>query len=44
MIATILVVFGGFTVLILRSYRQSLRSGRRFEPEGKLRWTEDSLD
>lgn len=41
MIATIGLVLGGFALLILRSYRSARRSDRPFQPEGKLRWTDD---
>lgn len=41
MIGTIVAVLGGFTWMVVRSYRQAQRTGGGFQPEGKLRWTED---
>ena len=38
MLATIVFVLGGFSLLVWRTYRKG--SGQRFEPEGKLRWTD----
>jgi len=42
MIATIATVLGGFAWLVVRSYRQS--AARPFQPEGKLRWTGETLE
>jgi hypothetical protein len=42
MIGTIALVLGGFALLVHRSYRSAARSERPFQPEGKLRWTDDS--
>ena len=42
MIGTMVLVLGGFALLVRRSYRGAARSGRPFQPEGKLRWTDDS--
>ena len=41
MLATIALVLGGFAFLVLRSSRSARRSGERFQPEGKLRWTDE---
>ena len=43
MLATMAVVLGGFALLVFRSYRSAARSGQRYEPEGKLRWTDESV-
>ena len=40
MLATILVVLGGFAFLVVRSDRSARRSGTGFQPEGKVRWTD----
>lgn len=41
MLATILLVFGGFALVVLRACRRSTRSEQRFAPAGKLRWTDE---
>lgn len=41
MIGTVAALLGGFSWLVLRSYRQARRSETAFRPEGKLRWTEE---
>jgi len=35
-------VLGGFALLVRRSYRSAARSDQPFQPEGKLRWSDDS--
>lgn len=40
MLATIVVVLGGFATLVVRSYRRAARDGG-YRPEGKLRWTDE---
>ena len=42
MIATIAMVLGSFALLIRRSYRRARESGQSFQPEGKLRWTDET--
>ncbi len=42
MIGTMVLVLGGFALLVRRSYRSASRSNQPFEPEGKLRWTDDT--
>jgi len=39
MLGVIGLVLGGFATLIYSSYRRSTQSGR-YQPEGKLRWTD----
>ena len=41
MLATMVVVLGGFALLVHRSYKNASRSGQAYRPEGKLRWTDD---
>lgn len=41
MLATIALVLGGFALLVLRSYRSAARRQESFQPEGKLRWTDE---
>ena len=40
MLATLAFVFGGFVLLVLRSYRRAARVEGGYRPEGKLRWTD----
>lgn len=42
MLGTMVLVLGGFALLVRRSYRAGSHSSQPFEPEGKLRWTDDS--
>jgi hypothetical protein len=42
MIGTIAMVLGGFALLVRRSYRNASSAEKPFQPEGKLRWTDDS--
>ena len=42
MIGTMALLLGGFALLVHRSYRSAARSGTPYQPEGKLRWTDDS--
>lgn len=44
MIATMVIVLGGFALLVARSYRSASRSERPFQPEGKLRWSDGAGD
>ena len=41
MLATIACVLGSFVFLIVRACRAAERSGERYQPEGKLRWTDE---
>ncbi|HEX6882916.1 MAG TPA: hypothetical protein VF530_06015 [Planctomycetota bacterium] len=41
MLATILLVLGGFTLVVVRAFRRGAAGGERFAPEGKLRWTDE---
>lgn len=42
MIATVSLVLGGFAYLIQSSYRRARsEGGPGFQPEGKLRWTDE---
>jgi hypothetical protein len=40
MLATIVLVLLGFTFVVVRSFRRAEGSGG-YNPEGKLRWTEE---
>ena len=43
MLTVMALVFGGFTLLILGSYRAARsreQQGERFQPQGKRRWSE----
>lgn len=40
MLGTMLAILGGFTWMVLRSYRQARSAGGDFQAQGKLRWTE----
>jgi hypothetical protein len=40
MLATIVSVLGGFVFLLVRACRAAERSGERYQPEGKVRWTD----
>jgi hypothetical protein len=40
MLATIAMVLGGFTLVVVRACRRGAR-GEGFAPEGKLRWTDE---
>ena len=40
MLATILLVLGGFSLVVWRAWRKG-SSGEGFTPEGKLRWTDE---
>jgi hypothetical protein len=39
MLATIVLVLGGFALVLLRACRK--RPGASFAPEGKLRWSDE---
>ena len=39
MLGTMLLVLGSFAFLVWRSYGKA--RGERYQPEGKLRWTDD---
>lgn len=41
MIGTMVLVLGGFALLVRRSYHSASGSEHPFQPEGKLRWTDD---
>jgi len=41
MLAMIALVLGSFTLLVVRSYRQARAQGG-YQPEGKLRWTDET--
>jgi hypothetical protein len=41
MLATLASVAGGFCFVVLRACRKAKRSGQAFQPEGKLRWTDE---
>ncbi|MEQ1895350.1 MAG: hypothetical protein ABL998_22655 [Planctomycetota bacterium] len=40
MLGTMALVLGGFAFLVLRSFRRARLEGG-YQPEGKLRWSED---
>ena len=40
MLGTMVLVLGGFAWLVLRSFRQARAAGG-YQPEGKLRWTDE---
>lgn len=41
MLATITCVLGGFVFVVVRACRAADRSGSSYQPEGKLRWTDE---
>jgi hypothetical protein len=43
MLATMALVLGGFALLVRRAYRSAARADQPYRPEGKLRWTDDSV-
>ena len=43
MLGTMVFVLGGFALLVFHTFRSAARSGQAFQPEGKLRWTDDPL-
>lgn len=41
MLGTMGLVLGGFALLVLRSFRSAKAAGG-YQPEGKLRWTDEA--